>query len=232
MNTQSDKPHIGTGTLWVVSCLLLPFIGCATTKHTDTYTYTDINAQVLVAGNVERRLERVNSRYRLGVGDEIDTFVDAPFEPSNCTTSTIPPNGCLSFLCGIVYFVGRTPMEAEAAIHKAMKPLEPGYFAKVRADVVVVGFKSQKYTVTGEVNGAGEFPFDGDTSVVQAIARAKGVTSRAAWDRVRIVRTTPTGPQTIEINLADIVKGGRWDKNVPLCANDVIQVPAAGAARP
>jgi len=234
MKTQWNNRSVRICSLLAVPCLFITLGGCAALESASMprYTCADINAALLVTGNVESRLDSVKSKYKLGVGDTFESFVTQPYEPSVCGTMAVPPDGNMVCMGPVVHIAGLTSAEAEEAIAKAMKPMSPEYFRDIRASIVVVGFKSQKYTVTGEVNSAGEYPFDGDTSIVQAIARAKGVTSRAAWDHIRIVRATPTGPQTIEVNLADIVKGGQRDKNVPLCANDVIQVPAAGTPLP
>jgi protein involved in polysaccharide export with SLBB domain len=55
---------------------------------------------------------------------------------------------------------------------------------------------------------------------------AGGFTERAAPNRTKVIRTLPDGRQeTFVIDLNEVIKRGRKDKDIPLTANDVIVVP-------
>jgi len=182
--------------------------------------YTDINAAALASGNVERRLEKINGRYRLGATDSIQVMIRNA--PELAGGHSIRPDGNITLqLIGDIYLEGMTPMQAADVLTKALQV----YIREVDVTVRVTGFNSKKYYVFGEANGRGEQVFDGDITVLRAFGRARGVTTRAAWDRIRLVRATTTTRQIYKINLADIVKAGRWETNVQLKANDIIYVP-------
>jgi protein involved in polysaccharide export with SLBB domain len=55
---------------------------------------------------------------------------------------------------------------------------------------------------------------------------AGGFTERAAPNRTKIIRTHVDGRQeTIVVDLNEVVKRGRKEKDLPILANDVIVVP-------
>ncbi|RTZ99477.1 MAG: periplasmic polysaccharide biosynthesis/export protein [Deltaproteobacteria bacterium] len=71
------------------------------------------------------------------------------------------------------------------------------------------------YFVTGEVKKPDEFSLDGETTVIQAIARAGGFSEKAARSRVKIIRKTDAGKQ--------VLKRVAMDRQI--LPNDVIVVP-------
>ena len=206
--------------VWVVALAALLATGCSGVE------YTDINAAVLASSNVERRLDKINKRYRLGATDAVQIIVRNGPELSG--QHSIRPDGYVTLqLLGDIYIEGMTPMQAADVLTTALQV----YIREVDVTVRVVGFNSKKYFMFGETPGVGQHAFDGDVTVLSAFGRARGVTTRAAWDRIRLVRATATTRQIFKINLADIVKTGRWETNVQLKANDVIYVPPTVLAR-
>ncbi len=188
--------------------------------------YTDINTVVLLSENVERRLEKINGKYKLGATDAIQVSVRRESDLSGIYT--IRPDGYITLdFVGDIYVEGMTPMQVADVLAKTLRP----YIRDPDVTIRVTGFNSKKYYVFGETMGVGEFAFDGDITVLRAFSRAKGVTNRAAWDRIRLVRATTTTRQVFKVNLADIVKAGRWETNIQLKASDIIYVPPTYMAR-
>jgi polysaccharide export outer membrane protein len=92
-------------------------------------------------------------------------------------------------------------------------------------DTLVVPTGNTFY-VLGEVRKPGAYFLEQLTSVLQAIAVAGGFTEKAAPNRTKVIRTHKDGRQeTLEIDLNDVIKRGRRDKDIPLLANDVVVVP-------
>jgi polysaccharide export outer membrane protein len=82
------------------------------------------------------------------------------------------------------------------------------------------------FYVLGEVKKPGAYQLDQATTAVQAVAMAGGFTDKAAPNRTKIIRTHVNGRQeTIVVDLNDVVKRGRIEKDLPLMANDVLVVP-------
>jgi len=93
-------------------------------------------------------------------------------------------------------------------------------------DTVLVP-RGNTFFVFGEVKKPGDFQLEKNTTILEAISVAGGFTDKAAPGRTKIIRNTPTGQQTIEVDMNDIIKRGRRDKAVPLQESDVIVVPEA-----
>jgi polysaccharide export outer membrane protein len=92
-------------------------------------------------------------------------------------------------------------------------------------DILLVPVGNTFY-VLGEVRKPGAYLLDQATTAIQAIAMAGGFTEKAAPNRTKVIRTFPDGRQeTFVIDLNEVIKRGRKEKDVPLAANDVVIVP-------
>lgn len=91
-------------------------------------------------------------------------------------------------------------------------------------DTVLVP-RGNTFFVFGEVKKPGDYPLEKDTTVLEGISVAGGFTDKAAPGRTRIIRTTPKGQESIDVDMNEIIKRGRRDKAIPLKENDVIVVP-------
>ena len=204
----------------LLAATFLACVGCSTKE------YTDIKTAIVASKNIPRRLDKINGRYVLGATDGIR--VEVANSPELSGQHQIRPDGYITLkLVGDVYVEGMTPMQAGATLMKALRV----YIREAEVTVTVTGFNSKKYYMFGETPGTGAHIFDGDVTVLRAFGRARGVTTRAAWDRIVLVRATATTRQVFKINLADIVKDGRWETNVQLKANDIVYVPPTHLAR-
>ena len=86
--------------------------------------------------------------------------------------------------------------------------------------------QGNSFYVLGEVRKPGAYQLDQGGTAIEAVALAGGFTDKAAPNRTRIIRTHKDGRQeAFVIDLNDIMKRGRKDKDIPLTANDVIIVP-------
>ena len=87
---------------------------------------------------------------------------------------------------GIVTVSGKSPSEVASLLESQFR------VNHVRDPHVTVSLKesvSQVLTVEGEVKNPGQFPVLGETTLLQAMANAKGVTETAATDDVLVFRT-------------------------------------------
>jgi polysaccharide biosynthesis/export protein len=95
----------------------------------------------------------------------------------------------------------------------------------VDGDTVVVPAGNTFY-VLGEVKKPGAYQLDQAATVLEGVALAGGFTDKAAPNRTRVIRNHKDGRQeAITVDLNDVIKRGRKDKDVPLTPNDVIVVP-------
>jgi polysaccharide export outer membrane protein len=93
------------------------------------------------------------------------------------------------------------------------------------SDTILVPTGNSFY-VLGEVKKPGSYQLEQAATAIEGVALAGGFTDRAAPNRTKIIRTHRDGRQeTFVVDLNDILKRGRKDKDVPLLANDVVVVP-------
>jgi len=85
--------------------------------------------------------------------------------------------------------------------------------------------KGNTFFVFGEVKRPGAYQLDKETNILEGITIAGGFTDKAAPGRARLIRSTPTGPQVLNIDMNDIIRRGQRDKALRLQENDVVVVP-------
>ncbi len=98
-------------------------------------------------------------------------------------------------------------------------------FLLTEGDTILVPAGNSFY-VMGEVKKPGAYQLEQAATAIAAVALAGGFTDKAAPNRTKIIRTHRDGRQeTLVVDLNEIIKRSRKDKDVPLTANDVIVVP-------
>lgn len=97
----------------------------------------------------------------------------------------------------------------------------------VYADDIVNVPRGGIFFVDGEVNAPGSYPLSGRTTLVQAVALAKGLSFAALLGDVRIFRENGKGERdVIAVDYGEIRDGNRAD--IVLEENDIIIVPTNG----
>lgn len=126
---------------------------------------------------------RFQEAYRLGVGDKLRIIVFG--EPDLSGEFEVDSTGVISLpLIGEVRAHGQTLRELEKNVQAKLRE---GYLRDPRVSAEVINFRP--FTIIGEVNEPGEYPYRSGMSVLNAVAAAKGYTYRANTDRVYITRT-------------------------------------------
>ncbi len=184
------------------------------------------NINQITNKNIENRLEAINGTYKLSPPDVIE--IDVNDNPELRTRAIIRPDGNIFFpLLGDIYIEGLTPLEIREKIHKLL-----GRYLKELPEesvsVEVVGFKSKKVYVYSYGHGIREIPFTGDLTVLDAITQS-GLLARTADKRaIKVIRgesDTVKKPQKLVVNLNDIIKKGKTEKNKVLRPNDIVYIP-------
>jgi polysaccharide export outer membrane protein len=150
---------------------------------------------------------------------EIKVFQD----PSLNTKITVSDDGRITMpLLGKVEVSGLTPADLESRI-KTM--LEAKYITKADVTVTVLEAGSKPISVIGAVTRPGRIGITGGISLIQAITQAGGLAS--GYGRtLYVLRTAANGlNEQIAIDIDDLMVNGNPDLNLPLRANDVINVP-------
>jgi len=154
---------------------------------------------------------------------EVKVFQD----PNLNTKTTVTDDGRITMpLIGKVNVSGLTPSEVETRI-KGL--LEAKYINKADVSVTVAEASSKPISVIGAVNRPGRIGITGNINLIQAITQAGGLA--AGYGRtLYVLRTAANGlTEQISVDIDDLMIRGNPDLNLPLRANDVINVPVDGS---
>jgi polysaccharide export outer membrane protein len=149
----------------------------------------------------------------------------------------VDADGTFTFpLVGRVKAGGLTLRQLEGELKRLLK--DGAYFKDPQLAVGVEQYRSQKVHVVGEVRNPATYPLTGDTTLIEAIARA-GSTLPTASGEALIVRVKagarssdrPTLPneENTEVTTVDLkqLQSGALSQNVALKDGDTIFVPRA-----
>jgi polysaccharide export outer membrane protein len=154
---------------------------------------------------------------------EIKVFQD----PNLYTKMTVTDDGRITMpLIGKVDVSGLTPTELEGRIKSL---LEAKYIQKADVTVTVLEAGSKPISVIGAVTRPGRIGITGNITLIQAITQAGGLAG--GYGRtLYVLRTGANGlTEQIAIDIDDLMVNGNPDLNLPLRANDVINVPIDGS---
>ncbi len=215
------------GTLLVV----LALTGCRTTGQGPSTTHdppgspqpVPVGDAAALGGVGSAIAAPLSGNYRLGPLDVIEVSV---FEvPELTKTLQVDAGGMISLpLIGPVTAGGRTISEIEREIAQR---LAKDYLQSPQVSVFVKDYTSQRITVEGAVNNPGVFPIAGRTTLLQAIAMAKGPDRTADESGVIVFRTGAQSKTAAVFDLAPIRSGASPDP--VLMAGDVIVVDQSAA---
>lgn len=178
-------------------------------------------AFAVVAGSVSAQ-GGVASGYRIGPKDLLEIKV---FEvPELNIDRRVSEEGTINLpLIGDVPVQGLTDAELADRL-KAM--LESRYVQRASVAVQIREFRSKPISVIGAVRQPGNLAFSGRWTLLEALAAAGGLSEEHA-DKIYVLRRTDNGfSDQIAINVDDLMVRGDPDANIPIFANDLINVPA------
>lgn len=99
----------------------------------------------------------------------------------------------------------------DAIVHAAIRDLESGTLKQnieLRDGDTIFVPRAETAFVFGEVRSPGAFPIQKDTTVLQALSLAGGVTEHGALNRIKAVRLVNGQRTDVKVELSDIVKPG------------------------
>lgn len=163
--------------------------------------------------------------YRLGPSDIVDVRV---FEADNlATTAQVTPAGSITLpLIGEVAANGKTASELSAEITRLYGAR---YLQNPQVSVLIKQTRTETYTVDGSVQNPGVYTIADRTSLLKAIATAKGLDQLADPTKVVVFRTVNNERGYGLFDLTAIRQGKAMDPAI--YPNDVIVVASSGARR-
>jgi polysaccharide export outer membrane protein len=164
------------------------------------------------------------TEYRIGPLDKLDITV---FQVKELTVDKLQVDAAgriILPLIGQITAAGKTTSELSQEI---AGKLGEKYLQSPQVSVTVAEALSRKVTVEGAVVEAGVFELRGRTSLLEAVARAKGVAKGANAHRVSIIRSVDGAPHAATFDLAAISAGKA--PNPEVLGDDVVIVDSSRA---
>lgn len=165
------------------------------------------------------------NRILVGAGDQI--FIAVFGQPDMSAEVTVNENGHVTLpLIGTLKVGGLAPPAIETLVAKRLRDGE--YLRNPEVSIQIRQLRSQVISVLGEVQRPGRFPLQGRLTVLDALATAGGLTTRADRTVFLIRRDHAKGSNTqrqeIAIELDQLVDKSRGDVDLELTNEDVIFV--------
>lgn len=159
--------------------------------------------------------------YIIGKGDVLEIVVWKEEELSR--EAKVRVDGRISLpLVDDVMAAGKTPMELKEVIYENMSRFIEG----PEVTVIVQNQVSKAYYILGEVAANGEYPLEKELTLLQALAKAQGLSEWADEDDILLLRRTDNGGEKrIRIDYDDIVSGKTPEQNLMLEPGDTLVVP-------
>ncbi|MGB7630924.1 MAG: polysaccharide biosynthesis/export family protein [Candidatus Deferrimicrobium sp.] len=157
--------------------------------------------------------------YRLGPEDQLRISV---WDNKELTLDlVVRPDGKISMpLLQDVPAEGLTAAQLAANIQEGLS----AYIVNPEVTVIVLQVNAPKYYIIGYVTRPGTYPLRGDTSVLQALALAGGLTQFASPRSIKLIRATRGRQEVRKINYYDLINDG-GEGNYLLKSGDTIVVP-------
>ena len=160
--------------------------------------------------------------YRVGPMDTLDVSVYQA--PDVSRVVQVDAAGQIGMpIIGAVPVAGKTVNEIRDDLTVRLKAK---YLRSPEVTVSVKEFASQKVTVDGSVGQPGVYPLVGKTTLVQAVAMARGVNREANQKKIAVFRTVNNQRMVAVFDLDQIRTGKMADPQI--FANDVVYVDRSG----
>jgi polysaccharide export outer membrane protein len=167
------------------------------------------------------RAQGRDSTYRIGPRDLLSVRVDEDEKLNG--DRRVSETGTVNLpLLGDVQVLGKTTVEITQIVKKL---LEDKYMQRASVDVQVVEFRSRPISIIGAVKTPGNLGFSGHWTLLEALTAAGGL-SENHGSVVYILRRPESGlSDQVTIDLDDLLVRGDQKVNIPIFANDLINVP-------
>jgi len=160
-------------------------------------------------------------KYRIEAGDELEVSVWQ--HPDLLRKMLVRPDGYISFpIAGDVRVQGSTADMAARDVALRLCRL----LRNPEVNVIVSGFGSKSIYVLGAVDDPGLYPYTTEMTVLKAVTEAGSWETHAYIRNVVVVRKFFSGnAEVLKVDLWDIVKEGRVEKDIKIQPGDIVYVP-------
>jgi len=158
--------------------------------------------------------------FRIGVSDSLSISIWKNKELN--ARVPVAPDGMISLpLVGDVLAAGRKPAEVRADLKERYEE----FLTAPEVSLVVTGINSRVIYIIGEVGKQGVHELLLPTTILQALAKAGGLSNYAKKDRIVVLRRVGDAEQYITLSVKGVENGKHLEDNILLKPGDTIIVP-------
>lgn len=163
--------------------------------------------------------------YRIGVHDLLEISV---FQVPDLSRSVrVNSRGQITLpMIGAVQAGGLSAQELEETLAAR---LAESMLQDPQVSVFIKEYVSQRVIIEGQVRRTGNYPIQGRTTLLSALARAEGLESVADENAVKVIRPLPNGQKEIQVFDLDKIRSGETED--PLIKGDDVVVVEKAAVR-
>jgi polysaccharide export outer membrane protein len=162
-----------------------------------------------------------NPRYQLCKGDVVE--LNFPITPEFNQTLTVQPDGFIALRdVGDLHVEGQTIPELTQTLRNAYKDIlhDPAI------SIVLKEFEKPYFIVGGQVGKPGKYDLRGDTTVVQALEIAGGMTEASKHSSVYLFRRVSNDwTETTKLDVKKMMHSGDLAEDLHLRPGDMVYVP-------
>lgn len=159
-------------------------------------------------------------KYLVGEADVLN--INVWKEPEITQTVVVRTDGYISLpLVNEVKVSGMTPVQIQDLIANKLQT----YLTNPQVTVTVTEIRSKRAYITGEVARPGGYSLNTETTVLQLIAQAGGLTAFARRDDITVLRLENGKQQRLPFHYKEVVQGKKSDQNITLQPGDTVVVP-------
>jgi len=159
--------------------------------------------------------------YVVGGGDVVRITVYE--HPDLTTVARISEEGKLTFpLLGEIALGGMTANEAESFVAKHLQ--NGGFVNNPQVRLIVEQYRSQQVSVLGEVNKPGKYVIERESTIVDLLGMAAGVSAQGA-DTITVTKISNNKVVQHKIDLIALFQESDLEQNITVSNGDIIFVP-------
>jgi polysaccharide export outer membrane protein len=174
------------------------------------------------AGDVSKSPPPPPNPHEYIVGEADVLNVNVWKEPEVTQTVVVRTDGYISLpLINEVKVIGMTPAQIQELVANKLQV----YLTNPQVTVTVTEIRSKRAFITGEVARPGGYSLNTETTVLQLIAQAGGLTAFAKRDGITVLRFVDGQQQRLRFHYKAVVQGQHAEQNITLLPGDTVVVP-------
>jgi polysaccharide export outer membrane protein len=198
-------------------CLLVSTVGWAQSHLSDAKP-----AEGKPAGDASKSQPPPPNPRAYVVGEADVLNINVWKEPQVTQSVVVRTDGYISLpLINEVKVVGMTPAQIQDMIASKLR----AFLTDPQVTVTVTEIHSKRAFITGEVARPGGYSLNTETTVLQLIAQAGGLTPYAKRDEITILRFEDGKQQRLPFHYKAVIRGDHTDQNITLLPGDTVVVP-------